>query len=189
MPSAASRRSASISIRWESRTASRVSPLSPRLFPFVARRPLFPFFESAMNTDGQLAVRRAGDGAAPRRALPVLLFLALSAFAGFVHAHKVSDSYLSLKVDAGQEGRIAGRLDVALRDLDAAIGLDANRDGKLQWDEINGKTAAIEAYAFGRLKLSAGGHACASVATGTAVDEHADGAYAAIDFVADCGRA
>ncbi|MFY9957143.1 hypothetical protein [Bradyrhizobium sp.] len=41
-------------------------------------------------------------------------------------AYKPSDSYLSLRLN-GQE--IIGQWDVALRDLDYAIGLDSNNDG------------------------------------------------------------
>ena len=42
-------------------------------------------------------------------------------------AHKPSDSYLTLSIEAD---RIDGRWDIALRDLDYAIGLDADDDGQ-----------------------------------------------------------
>lgn len=45
-------------------------------------------------------------------------------------AHKLSDSYLTLSVETN---RIDGRWDIALRDLDYAIGLDADDDGQLTW--------------------------------------------------------
>jgi hypothetical protein len=46
-------------------------------------------------------------------------------------AHKASDSYLNLEV---QQERIEGRWDIALRDLELAVGLDADGDGALTWD-------------------------------------------------------
>ncbi len=54
------------------------------------------------------------------------------------HAHKPSDSYLTLKVDGE---RIDGQWDIALRDLDYAISLDANQDGEITWGEVKAKHA------------------------------------------------
>ena len=45
-------------------------------------------------------------------------------------AHKPSDSYLTMRLEAD---RVAGRWDIALRDLDWALGLDANGDGAITW--------------------------------------------------------
>ena len=55
-------------------------------------------------------------------ALAILLGLATPAA-----AHKASDSNLELAVDGGEA---AGQWDIALRDLDRAIGLDATRTGR-----------------------------------------------------------
>ena len=69
-------------------------------------------------------------------------------------AHKASDSYLVLQVN-GRE--VAGQWDVALRDIDFAIGLDANGDGDITWGEVQARNADIAAWALGRLKLERGG--------------------------------
>ena len=62
-----------------------------------------------------------------RRCL-ALLALALTLLQAPAHAHKPSDSYLTLNVaDSG----VSGRWDIALRDLDVAIGLDADGDGAI----------------------------------------------------------
>jgi hypothetical protein len=45
-------------------------------------------------------------------------------------AHKSSDSYLSLRVDGGP---ISGQWNIALRDLDYAIGIDSDNDGDITW--------------------------------------------------------
>ena len=88
-----------------------------------------------------------------RRIWPTLaLALGLMAFVAGAQAHKPSDSYLSI-VTTGD--RVQGRWDIALRDLEFAIGLDANGDGEITWGELKAKHADIASYALARLKLSA----------------------------------
>jgi len=61
-----------------------------------------------------------------RRALALLAFAALLA-SGAALAHKPSDSYLTLAVDGET---VTGQWDIALRDLDFALGLDGNRTAR-----------------------------------------------------------
>ena len=109
----------------------------------------------------------------------VLLFLLAC---GAVHAHKPSDSYLALSAE-GKELR--GQWDIALRDLEFAIGLDADGDGAITWGELRKKQAEVAAYAFARLKI----RDCGLKPGGLLVDEHTDGAYAVLRFAGDCGEA
>lgn len=109
----------------------------------------------------------------------LLLFVSLTG-----HAHKPSDSYLLVDV---KEGALGGQWDIALRDLEYAIGLDADGDGEITWGEVRARHAVIAAYAFGRLKFSAGGRECAVRVTDQLIDNHSDGAYAVLRFDADCG--
>jgi hypothetical protein len=51
-------------------------------------------------------------------------------------AHKPSDSYL--KVSA-RDDALEGQWDIALRDLDHAIGLDGNDDGSITWGELRAR--------------------------------------------------
>jgi hypothetical protein len=111
--------------------------------------------------------------------------LLLTACAATAHAHKPSDSYLSLAV---QGARIEGRWDIALRDLEFAIGLDANGDGEITWGELKAKHADIAAYALARLSIEADGRACALQPGEQQVDDHSDGAYTVLRFAGDCGR-
>ena len=99
------------------------------------------------------------------------------------HAHKPSDSYLALDVRGAQ---ITGQWDIALRDLDFAIGLDQDGDGKLTWDEIRARHAAIAAYALERLKLSAAQGACTVDIGEQLIDDHTDGAYNVLRFGLAC---
>jgi hypothetical protein len=116
-------------------------------------------------------------------ALAAALFAALPLPA---QAHKPSDSYLTLKVTP--EG-VAGQWDIALRDLDFAIGLDANGDGQITWGEVRARHADIAAYALARLKVQADERACTLKAGPQQVDTHTDGAYTVIPLQLDCGGA
>jgi hypothetical protein len=109
------------------------------------------------------------------RALALLAFLA----AGLAHAHKPSDSYLSLEV-RGEATQ--GQWDIALRDLEYAIGLDEDGDGAITWGELRGKRSQIEAYAFARLTVRAGSEGCPLQPEGLLFDEHSDGGYAVLRF-------
>lgn len=106
------------------------------------------------------------------------VFFSLSA-----DAHKPSDSYLSLSI---KDQQIDGRWDIALRDLDFALGLDANGDAEITWGELRAKHTEISAYALAHLQLSAHGKICTAHVTEHLVDDHTDGAYAVLRFTATC---
>ena len=102
------------------------------------------------------------------------------------YAHKPSDSYLALFAEGGN---LRGQWDIALRDLDFAIGLDADGNGEITWGELRARHADIDAYALARLRLRAGGRPCTLVPTEHLVDDHSDGAYAVLRFDARCEAA
>ena len=102
------------------------------------------------------------------------------------HAHKPSDSYLTLSV---KEDTIEGQWDIALRDLDFALGLDANQDDAITWGEVKAKHADIAAYALSRLRLGAASAPCKKRVTEQLIDDHSDGAYSVLRFVATCAAA
>lgn len=120
------------------------------------------------------------SGTGWRFALVLLLFWPTVA-----HAHKQSDSYLTLSVE-GQ--RIAGQWDIALRDLDFAIGLDADGNGEITWGEVKAKQGDIGAYALARLGVAADGTPCPTTVLEHLIDNHSDGAYAVLRFAATCPR-
>jgi HupE / UreJ protein len=101
---------------------------------------------------------------------------------GPVLAHKASDSYLVLDVQGAQ---VSGQWDVALRDIDFALGLDADGNGEITWGELRARHDAVAAWALSALTLERGG-ACPMQVTQHQVDEHTDGAYAVLRFVANC---
>jgi hypothetical protein len=105
-------------------------------------------------------------------------------YSAFAFAHKPSDSYLSINI---QNNHLSGRWDIALRDLDFAIGLDDNDDGAITWGELRSKSQAINQYVFPRLQLSVSNKACSPLQTDLKVDEHTDGKYAVLFFDSACG--
>ena len=98
-------------------------------------------------------------------------------------AHKPSDSYLSLNINAQQ---IDGQWDIALRDLDFVIGLDADGNGEITWDEVRARHEAIAAYALARLTLSNEGAPCQMTVREQLIDDHTDGAYSVLRFNVVC---
>lgn len=108
--------------------------------------------------------------------------LAIASF-GNAWAHKASDSYLSLSLEAEQ---VSGQWDIALRDLEDALGIDANGNAEISWGELRAKKAEIDAYALERLSIKADGKPCALDAGEHLVDDHSDGAYAVLRFTARC---
>ena len=116
------------------------------------------------------------------RVWPLLALL----LAGAAHAHKPSDSYLALRIE---DARVAGQWDIALRDLDFAIGLDANGDGEISWGEVRARHADIAAYALARLRLRSGGADCALAPAEHLIDGHSDGTYEVLHFSAACPAA
>jgi hypothetical protein len=106
------------------------------------------------------------------------------AAAGLAWAHKPSDAYLSITL--GNNGQLAGQWDIALRDLDNALELDADGDGAITWGELKSRHGEIAALAGSRLVIESGGQRC-SVAVGEQlVDEHTDGAYSVLPLTIGC---
>lgn len=112
------------------------------------------------------------------------IYLSLCFWPTFATAHKPSDSYLSINI---QNDQLTGRWDIALRDLEFALGLDTNDDGMVTWGELRAKQLEISQYAFSRLKLATPNKLCRYQQTNLKVDEHTDGKYAVLLFNGDCG--
>ena len=87
---------------------------------------------------------------ASRQWLQGLVCAALLLATSWAQAHKASDAYL--QIDAAAQGTTV-RLDVALRDLEAALDLDTDQDGKLTWGEVKAGHRAVRAGAFDHSRL------------------------------------
>ena len=108
----------------------------------------------------------------------VALLVALPA-----HAHRASDSYLSLQVDAAT---VTGQWEIALRDLDNALGLDTDGDGRIVWGEVRTRALEVEAFARTHLDLRAEAALCAGRAVQVGVNRRSDGAYLVLDLAFAC---
>lgn len=116
----------------------------------------------------------------------ILAALTLLLAAGIASAHKPSDSYLTLRLAGSADTaplKVEGQWDIALRDLDLALGLDADGDQRLTWDEVRSRHDDIASYALARLRLAPG---CQLRATGLQIDRHTDGAYAVLLLRGEC---
>ena len=109
--------------------------------------------------------------------IPLLLCLHLPAW-----AHKASDSYL---VVTAQGTAITAQWDIAVRDIDFALGLDNDGNGEITWGELRTRQADIAAWTLSRLELKRGGP-CTLQLTELQVDTHTDGAYAVLKIDGTC---
>lgn len=116
--------------------------------------------------------------------LRIVCFLALSIFWPSAFAHKASDSYLHVAID---KNTIQVQWDIALRDIDYAIGLDSNADGAITWAELRAAQKALNAYALPRLRIYNDNIECANPnTTELLVDQHTDGGYAVLRYTPTC---
>jgi HupE / UreJ protein len=104
-------------------------------------------------------------------------------------AHKSGDAYLTIETSAapgpGTSGTGTGyrvHTEVALRDLDRELTLDANQDDALTWGEVRTRWVEIEALVRSGAALSAGGQPCqATLTSSPQLAERSDGAYAVLE--------
>ena len=112
----------------------------------------------------------------------LLVCLVTAVTGGAARAHLASDSYLRIELD---DGKLSGQWDIALRDLDAAVGLHPGPDGQVTWAILKSRRNAIETYAMSRLSIAG----CAPQPDELLVDYHAGIAYAVLRFQANCTAA
>ena len=107
------------------------------------------------------------------------------------HAHKPSDAYL--RIGAASRSELATtvplRWDLAVRDLDRVLGIDANRDGAITWGELRGADRATRDLLRAHLSATLESVPCAVTIAGgeqPRVTHHSDGAYAVYDLELRC---
>jgi HupE / UreJ protein len=81
----------------------------------------------------------------------LLLLLLLQ---GAAHAQSTDESSLTLRVE---NAVLRGNWKVPLLELDTALGLDADRDGRIAWPEIEHRREEIERYLAAHLRILADG--------------------------------
>ena len=99
------------------------------------------------------------------------------------YAHKASDAFLDLRLE---DGALAVRWDIALRDLDQVLDLDRNGNGTLEWGEIEQQQPVIQDYALKAIRLATGAGPCRQTSVAQELARRSDGAYAVLRWRADC---
>ena len=118
-----------------------------------------------------------------KRLIAALLLAWVVCWPAAASAHKPSDSYLMLEKTATGA---RGRWDIALRDLEAALGLDQDRDGIVNWGELKLRLPVVTAYAASRLSGRTAAGACALSLASQGVVAHSDGTYVALGLELAC---
>src|SRR6516165_1236604 len=184
-------RSASTSRQMVLPRTSRSSP-HPTTASAAPVRAVIPAYRKCLELEAGNAAGASRRAGLPAKALMqskmrcLLLILLLSLWVAPTYAHKPSDSYLMLSVKGDH---LTGQWDIALRDLDYAIELDANGNGEITWGEVKAKHTEIAAYVLAHLAIAADGARCAISVTEHLIDNHSDGAYEVMRFAADCPAA
>ena len=121
----------------------------------------------------------------------IAIVLGLLAFMNAAMAHKPSDAYWRLApIDTPTGAALDERIDIALRDLDRELGLDADEDRRLTWGEVRRRWSAIEQLAERDLRIAPVDARCQPGPwQAAALDEHSDGRYAVLQRRWQCAAA
>ena len=104
---------------------------------------------------------------------------------GTAHAHSSSNAYLLITPAAGG---LTLRWDIALRDLELAIGLDQDGDGAITWGELRAREKDVVTYALARLSIEGSRGPCTIGAPELLTSTLSDGAYAVIRAPLACSE-
>jgi hypothetical protein len=107
----------------------------------------------------------------------------LLVWAGAVQAHIASNGFIVANVK-GQE--ISGSVELAVRDVELAVGVDTNHDGKVTWGELRAHAPQLLQYIGQHLLLSAADSACVLDLGAVQVNDRVDGSYVWLPFTAHC---
>jgi hypothetical protein len=113
--------------------------------------------------------------------LLVTLALACSA-----HAHVASNGFVVAHV-TGKD--IAGSVEIAIRDVELAVGVDVDHDGKVTWGELRSAEPQVTRYVKEHLAFVAHKSPCDLTFQPLQVNDRVDGSYAWLPFKARCAQA
>lgn len=118
----------------------------------------------------------------------ILLIAAALVSAVSASAHQLSTAYATLNIN--DQGLITGEWQVRLYDLEQAIGVDADRDGKLRWQELQDRAAVVNQYLSSQLLLSRGASHCTLVLSDDwKIDSHFNESYLLVPLRFQCALA
>lgn len=111
----------------------------------------------------------------------LLAMVAMLAFAGSALAHKASDSFLYVDMDASEV-----RIDVALRDLALLVPLDANGDQNVTGQELRAQRNLATQTVENAITLTTEQGACQLRGQDWGLSSHSDGPYMAARYRVEC---
>ena len=105
------------------------------------------------------------------------------AMAASAHAHIASSGFVVANVDGPN---VTGSIELAVRDVELAVGVDANRDNKITWRELLDGEPQLVTYMSAHLAFTAQHDACKLSFQALQVNARVDGSYAWLPFKARC---
>ncbi|MCB1864239.1 MAG: HupE/UreJ family protein [Chromatiales bacterium] len=117
------------------------------------------------------------------RSLLATLVLVWAQLSSPARAHQSSSGWLDIRV---QGATLDVRLDLTPRDLEFAIGLDADGDGSVTWGELRARQAPIEGFVDDALSLGSQAGPCRSGARRLRVDQRGGDYQAVLTWRARC---
>jgi hypothetical protein len=115
-----------------------------------------------------------------RRATTLLLALLYCVAA---HAHVASTGFLAIDAAGDQ---LRGSIELAVRDVELAVGADVDGDGRITWGELKRAYPRLTGYAADHLSLESNGSLCRLQFGNLKVHARIDGNYAWLPFAARC---
>jgi hypothetical protein len=113
------------------------------------------------------------------------LWLALAwLLATSAQAHVASNGFLVLNV---HDRELSGSVEMAVRDAELAVGVDANGDGQVTWGELREAAPRLTAYLAAHLNFVADGRGCSTRFGQLRVTARVDGNYAWLPITSECG--
>jgi hypothetical protein len=103
--------------------------------------------------------------------------------ASVASAHVASNSFLVVHAQ-GQE--LNGSMELALRDVELAVGADSNGDGKVTWGELRAAEPKLREYIALHMQFTTQQSRCTLQFEPLQVNERVDGNYAFMPFSAHC---
>lgn len=103
-------------------------------------------------------------------------------------AHPLDDSKIAIAI-AIDGAHLDVRWEISLRDLDAVVDLDRNRDNRISAEEHAAGHIAIETYVRPHLRIDADGQSCTTTGAGSQVFTERDGgSFVSLRYGANCAR-
>jgi hypothetical protein len=117
------------------------------------------------------------------KALATLMGLMIVMLGSSAQAHIASNGFLVAEV-SGED--IKGSIELAVRDVELAIGVDRDNDGNITWGELRASTPQLRQYVAERLQFAAQGRGCTLSFQALQVNDRVDGSYSWLPWTARC---